>query len=535
MTPPWDAIVVGSGFGGAMVAHALVEAGHRVLMLERGGWVARGPENWGARGVGLVTPYYTSETPYDVTTGRRRYRAGSWHCVGGQSVFYGGASYRFREGDFEPHPEIVGDSGAEWPFRYAELEPFYAWAERLLGVAGQVGDDPTEPWRSTPYEQRPAPLSRSASVIDGAARRLGLTPSRIPLAISYESRDDRRACMRCASCDGYACGAEAKNDLATTIIPRLVRRGMTLRPHTVAVRLLRDGSRISAVECVDRITGERMRFGAKTVVLAAGTLATPHLLLASNLATVNPAGSAVGRYLTRHCNAVVFGVNARQPNPERAFDKQIAILDFYDGDSAARSPRGRLGSIQQMTPPLGLVRAYVSRVVRGPAAFLVSHSSGLLAIAEDQPRWDNGVAVTWSSTDHYGMPRLVVSHQYSERDQAAASVLVGHARRVLLEAGALLTWIHRIETFSHALGTVRMGSDPQSAPLDGDGRYRGLTNLYVADGSALPRSAGVNPSLTIAANALRVGAGLASAGPPARGRVLRSLAIHNDLSPLDVA
>jgi choline dehydrogenase-like flavoprotein len=531
----WDAIVVGSGFGGAMAAHALVNAGQRVLMLERGGWVARGPENWGARGAGLVTPHYTMESPYDVTAGQRRYRAGSWQCVGGQSVFYGGASYRFRECDFEPDADVVGDSGAEWPFRYADVEPFYARAERLLGVAGETGDDDTEPPRSTPYRQRPVPLSGPAQAIADAARRLGLTPSRIPLAISYEAREDRRACVRCGSCDGYACPAEAKNDLATAIIPGLLRQGMTLRPNTVCVRLVRDGARIAAVECVDRVTRERTRLTARCVVLAAGALATPHLLLASNLAGVNPAGGAVGRYLTRHRNAVAFGVYARRPNPERAFDKQVAIMDFYLGDPEAMGLRGRLGSIQQMTPPLGLVRAYVSPVVRGPAALLVSHSSGLLVIAEDQPRRENGVVVNWSATDRFGMPRLAVRHAYTARDEAAALVLVGHARRVLRETGALFTWVHAIETFSHALGTVRMGPDADTAPLDATGRYRGLDNLYVVDGSALPRSAGVNPSLTIAANALRVGAHLAQSVPPARGRVLRALPVEYNLPTLGAA
>src|SRR6058998_3117199 len=181
----WDAIVIGSGFGGAMAAHALVHAGHRVLMLERGGWVGRGPDSWGPRGAGLVTPHYTMDSAYNVTSGQRHYQAGSWNCVGGQSVFYGGASYRFRESDFEHHDEIVGTSGAEWPFRYDDMEPFYSRAESLLGVAGESGRDPTEPRRSVAYPQRPAPLARSARSIADAAMRLGLTPSRIPLAISY--------------------------------------------------------------------------------------------------------------------------------------------------------------------------------------------------------------------------------------------------------------------------------------------------------------------------------------------------------------
>lgn len=520
----WDAIVIGSGFGGALAAHQLVNAGHRVLMLERGGWVGRGPDNWGARGAGLVTPHYTMDSPYHVTAGPRHYTAGSWHCVGGQSVFYGGASYRFRERDFEDRAEIVGTSGAEWPFRYPHIEPFYGIAEQLLGVAGETGRDPTEPWRSAPYPQRPAALSHSAQRIHDAAARLGLTPSRIPLAISYGSTENRRGCIQCGACDGYACAAEAKNDVATGIIPALLRQGMILRTNTVCVRLVRTGARIAAVDCVNRVTGEREQLTARRIVLGAGALATPHLLLASGLAAVNTAGAAVGRYLTRHRNAVVFGVYARRPNPDRQFDKQVAIFNLYDG----------AGCIQQMTPPAGLVRAYLPAMVRTPAAMLLSHASGLLVIAEDQPQRENGVAVDWSATDRFGLPRLQVRHQYSTRDEAAASELIDQARRVLRETGALFTFVRPIETFSHALGTVRMGLDERTAPLDEYGRFRGIDNLYVVDGSALPRSAGVNPSLTIAANALRIGAYLARSLAPVSAYARRALPIQYNLPAVNL-
>ena len=520
----YDTIIIGSGFGGAMAAHALVTAGQRVLMLERGGWVARGPQNWEASGVGLTTPHYSTETPYDVVSDGRRYRVGAWNCVGGQSVFYGGASFRFRECDFEPNADIVGDSGAEWPFDYAAVEPFYSQAEHLLGVAGEAGTDPTEPWRSVAYPQPAVSLSRTARSIADAASRLGLRPFRIPLAISYGGGSDRRACMRCGTCDGYACAAEAKNDVATAIIPHLMRMGMTLRSNCVCVRLVRHGSRIAAVECVDRVTSERSTFAANHFVLAAGALATPHLLLASRLDGCSPAGASVGRYLMRHRNAVVFGVYARQPNPERVFDKQIAVHDFYNGDPTSPvAPTGPLGGIQQLTPPVDLVRAYMPFGVRDPAATLVSHATGLLVIAEDQPRCENRVTIDWTHCDRFGLPRLRVQHRYSDRDEAAAAALVTHAKRILREAGARITYVHPIETFSHALGTVRMGVDPGTSPLDGHGRFRGLDNLYVADASALPRSAGVNPSLTIAANALRVGGELAQSGGAQRSRRLSVL------------
>lgn len=521
----WDAIVIGSGFGGAMAAHALVNAGQRVLMLERGGWVGRRPDDPDFGRAGLRSRHYSMESAYQVRAGRKTYRAGSWNCVGGPSVYYGGASYRFRPTDFEPHPDLVADSDAAWPFGYDHLEPFYTVAERLLGVAGGGGGagvgggdarrGTAEPPRSAPYPHPAAPLARSSRVIADAAARLGLTPSRIPLAISYTGEGERVGCVRCGHCDGYACSLEAKNDIATRLIPGLIRQGMTLRPDTVCVHLHRDGSRINSVECVDRATGSRQHFTAKVVVLAAGALATPHLLLASDLARVNPAGTAVGRYLTRHRNAMVFGAFARRPNPHQEFDKHIAILDFYRN----------AGCIQQLTPAEGLVRAYLPLLLRAPAALFLSHASGLLVIAEDQPRTTNGVHLDPAARDRFGMPRLHVRHAYSARDEAAARQLVVHAKRVLREAGALFTLVHPIETWSHALGTVRMGRNERTAPLDEHGRFRGLDNLYVVDGSALPRSASLNPSLTICANALRVGAHLTRVSPTAIERSVRSLPV----------
>src|SRR4051794_5448043 len=155
LTRVWDAVVVGSGFGGTMAAHELVRAGLDVLMLERGDWVARGADNWSATGSVDLTPYYSHEAPYRVAAGGNGPWLGSYSCVGGPSVFYGGVSIRFREGDFVADPDIVGDSGAAWPYDYATLEPWYGRAESLLGVAGSGGEDPTEPPRSAPYPHHP--------------------------------------------------------------------------------------------------------------------------------------------------------------------------------------------------------------------------------------------------------------------------------------------------------------------------------------------------------------------------------------------
>ena len=222
----FDAIVVGSGFGGAMAARVLVHAGWRVLLLERGGWVPRGPENWAQENVGELTRHYSREAPYRQLHGGRD--LGAYHCVGGPSVFYGGVSLRFRERDFEVDRDIVGDSGARWPLGYADLEPYYTAAERILGVSGAAGEDPTEPRRAEPFPYPAADLAPVTQRLDRAARGLGFQPFRLPLAINRVAAEGRGVCQACGTCDGFACAVGAKNDLATTIIGPLVQRGLRL-------------------------------------------------------------------------------------------------------------------------------------------------------------------------------------------------------------------------------------------------------------------------------------------------------------------
>jgi choline dehydrogenase-like flavoprotein len=507
----YDAIVVGSGFGGTMAASQLVDAGRRVLMVERGTWVPRGPRNWSAQAVGPLTPYYSTETPYRALAGGESDVVGSFQCVGGPSVFYGGAALRFRARDFEAAPEIVEDSGAEWPYRYDDVEAHYARAERLLGVAGELGGDPTEPPHSTPYPQLPGALSPTARLIRDAAVRLGLTPSRLPLAFNHAARDGRTPCAACSTCDGFACAIGAKNDLATAVLPGLIRRGLQLQPDTVAVRLVAEGGRITGLDCVERTSGRPVRYRGRLFVLGAGALASPHLLLASGLHRRHASGRAIGRYLTRHWNAVVIGLFPRRPDREAQFHKQLAIHDLYFGHPRVAAPPGKLGAIQQLsTPPAELVKAHLPRLVGGAVAKTLPHATGLLVMAEDQPRAGNGVDVDPRRLDRFGLPELRITHHYTPRDEAAGRALVAQARAILREAGAWVTYVQPIRTFSHALGTVRMGVDPETSPLDLDCRLRGTENLYVVDGSCFPTSGAVNPSLTIAANALRAGERLAA-------------------------
>lgn len=503
----WDAVIVGSGFGGAMVAHRLIEAGAKVLMIERGDWVERGESAWRPDGSLEMTEHYSRESEYRCLSGGHGPRIGGYSCVGGPSVFYGCVAFRFREQDFVGDSDIIADSQAAWPFRYSDLEPYYGDAERLLSIAGDDRHDPTAPTRSSPYPQPPAAWSALSSRLADGARSLGLSPFSLPLAQNHVASENRSTCVACRNCDSFACAIEAKNDVDSMMIKPLLRRGLTLWPRTVAVRFEHAGRRITKLQVFCKDNGEALSVEADLFIVAAGALGTPHLILSSKLDEVCPAGSIIGKYLIRHNNAMVFGVFPSAPDKEYRFHKQVAIHDYYFGDKSAPDAKGlsKLGGVQQvMTPPHDLVRAHLPLGTKSVLGAFTENLTGLLCIAEDQPQRDNGVFVDFSVRDIFGLPQLVVQHRYTNRDKRALAVLARRAKRVLRKTGAWFSYTHQVRTFSHVLGTVRMGIDPQTSPLDENGKMRGIDNLWVADGSALPLSAGVNPSLTISANALRI-------------------------------
>jgi choline dehydrogenase-like flavoprotein len=220
---------------------------------------------------------------------------GAYNCVGGPSVFYGGVSFRFRENDFETDPEIAGDSGACWPYKYSALEPYYARAEQILNVAGETGSDPTEPSRKIPYPQQLNSLSDTSQMIANAAQALGLRPFRLPLAINYAANHQRQPCIACTNCDTFACAIAAKNDLATCVLPQLIAKGLELKTNIVATRLTAERNQAVAVEGFDKSTNQKINYRAKIFILAAGALGSPHLLLASDLQKFNSGGHTIGR------------------------------------------------------------------------------------------------------------------------------------------------------------------------------------------------------------------------------------------------
>ena len=508
-----------------MAAHALIGAGLDVQMIERGVPVKRGEQNWARDAAIELSPYYSMESHYRLR-GTSRGRKGSYQCVGGPSLFYGGIALRLRSTDFDRRPEIVGATGAAWPISYEDLAPYYRVAEGILGVAGRNAHNPADPAEAAVYPFRSPPMQGPARVIRDAAAGLGLHPSHLPLAIDFEGTGSgMKPCLKCGTCDGYVCAVGAKREPATAVLPGLVGRGLTLVPNTVAVRILWRGRRIAGVVGIDRKSGRRTVFTGRCYILAGGALGSAHLALASGLASASPAGGWVGRCLMRHCNMIAYGIFRGPLDGCEAFHKQIGIFDHY----GLREDEPKFGIIQSIhAPPPGVIADRLPGFMSNVLDPWIPWCTGLLAIAEDEPRRENRVEVSRIRSDRYGIPRATITHRYTRRDLAARRHLAGVARAVLRAAGARVIPTLAIHTFSHAVGTLRMGPDPRMAPLDRWCRFRGTDNLWVTDGSFMPRSAAVNPSLTIAANALRVAeriAGVRRASRIARqARLVGSLA-----------
>ena len=223
--------------------------------------------------------------------GRPRSRAPT-SASAGRRCSTAGVSLRFRERDFEVDREIVGDSGARWPLRYADLEPYYAEAERILGVVrrGRRGSHRADA-RSAVSPSRRGSRAGLPAARGRPRATLGLRPFRLPLAINRTASDGRGACQSCGTCDGFACAVGAKNDLATTVIGPLLAAGAPAgdrrRRHPAPDRR-RAGDR--------RGDGDRGRRRARAVHRARRSSSprarsrTPQLLLASGLARLNPAG-----------------------------------------------------------------------------------------------------------------------------------------------------------------------------------------------------------------------------------------------------
>lgn len=489
-----DVVIIGSGVGGASVAHRLVGSGAKVLILERGEALPNEPQNADPDAVFLQNRYRTQDEWQDATG--RSYRPGQYYFVGGHTKFYGTAMFRFRADDFVEQSTDEGTSPA-WPISYGDLETHYDAAERLFGVRGQAGQDPTEPPRAAPFAHAPIPHEPVIADMADRLARKGLRPFHMPSAIDYGPGG---RCQRCGTCDAFACRFDAKGDADTRILrPLLGHPDVTLWTGAQVMRLITDpyGLRIVAAEILRE--GKITRIEAPLFVLSAGAINSALILLRS-ATEAHPNGLAnrsgvVGRYLMNHHLTGLMGVRPLRPNDTR-FPKTLSINDFYHGLPEDGSARGNI----QMLGNIGgsMIRSAYPIAPNWAANWLGRHSVDFLTMSEDLPSRDSRVRLLENGG---------VEVDYRPGGTRGHDRFVRHVRSLLRQIGFPLVLRHSfgIEAPSHQCGTVRMGSDPSRSALDPLCRAHDHPNLYVVDAGFFPSSAALNPALTVAAQALRVG------------------------------
>jgi choline dehydrogenase-like flavoprotein len=360
------------------------------------------------------------------------------------------------------------------------------------------GWDPTEPDRSTPY---PYPALRNEPLVEKLGQRLecqGLHPSALPVAVDIH-RTGR--CIRCGTCDGFPCKVHAKGDAEVCcILPSLADSNVELIPNTLVRRLVTNESGDRIETAIAEQSGKILQLHATVFVLSCGAVNSAVLLLRSKNQK-HPSGlgnssGLVGRNFMMHNNSAIVAVDIRQKNPT-IFQKTIMVNDFYfRGDPEWPFPMGNL----QM---LGKLQAVMLRggrhwIPKPLLKAIASRSVDLWATSEDLPDPDNRVLV--SKQDQIAVHR-------TPNNLAAHRRLLKMARRILYRAGfqLVLTQTVGIEANSHQCGTLRFGQNPSDSVLDVFCRSHDVTNMYAVDASFFPSSAAVNPALTIAAQALRVG------------------------------
>lgn len=488
-----DVVIIGSGVGGGGVAWQLAGSGAKVLVLERGPYLPREEQNWDLEQVFVAQRYKTQDLWY---ADGRAFRPGMFYFVGGLSKFYGTAMFRFRERDFERVQHEEGESPA-WPIRYADLEPWYGLAERLFGVRGQAGVDPTEPARSSAYAHPPVAHEPVMQAIHDRLRARGLTPFAMPSAIDWGAGG---ACLRCANCDAMPCKIDAKGDAEIKLIRPALRQGnVELRAGALVERLLTDdsGRRIVAVELLE--DGVRKRIGGQLFVLSAGAVGSAALLLRS-ANRAHPRGLAngsdqVGRNYMTHNTTALMAVHPLRRNPTR-FPKTLAVHDFYFGDGEYRYPLGSLQLLGKIREPM--LRGPLGHWPRALRSWLAQHSVDWYAQSEDLPEPDSRVSLRADGA---------INLHWKRSNLQAHRRWVRKCREILRSTGYPLVFAKEFgtEVVSHQCGTVRFGADAASSALDGWCRAWEHDNLYVVDAGFFPSSAAVNPALTVAAQALRVG------------------------------
>jgi choline dehydrogenase-like flavoprotein len=489
----YDAIIIGAGVGGGAMANMLAKAGAKVLVIERGTRLPREADNWSVKAVFHERRYSTKETWRD--RDGKEFNPSTYYYVGGNSKFFGSATLRFRAEDFEELHHEAGVAPA-WPIRYADLAPYYDEAERLMGTHGTAGMDPCEPPRSGPMPYPAIGHEPEIAVFDKRLREKGLRPFPLPVAIDLHPGGK---CVRCSTCDGFACKLGAKNDAEVRLVdPAIATGNVDLILETMVHRLVTDdtGRKVTGVEVEQK--GEKRIISGDLFISSAGAINSAALLMRSANAKHprglgNNSSDQLGRNYMAHNNTAMMAVNPFKKN-KVVFQKSLCINDYYLANTVKSYPLGNVQGLGKLQG--GMLTANMKAMPEWLMNWFAARSVDWWIMSEDLPDANNRVSV-----DGDGKIRVA----YTPNNLKSHGELVTQWTKLMRGLGypIIITQKMDITVAMHQCGTARFGSDPKTSVLNPHCKAWDLENLYVVDASFLPSSTAVNPSLTIVAQALR--------------------------------
>ena len=486
-----DIVIIGSGIGGATIAAGLAPSGADILILEAGEHLADRPENRDQRAIFQRGHFRPKETWYEA--GGEGFNPGNYYYVGGNSKFYGAVLVRYRREDFEEMRHREGVSPA-WPFPYEELEPWYSAAETLYNVRGALGEDPTEPAHSAPYPYPPVPDEPPIASVRARLAKNGLHPYSLPLGIDI----DRWLAKAKTPWDAHPNANDGKMDAESIALAAALKHpNVRLETSARVTRLTTapHGRTIATVHYEK--DGEKRSVSPKMVILSAGAVQSAVLLLRSASDSfpngLANASDQVGRNFMNHNSSAVIALSPFYRNTS-VYQKTFGFNDFYLSDGKGGPP---LGNVQLLGRVSGrILKANMPSMPEWLLDRVASNAIDFYAMSEDLPHPESRVTVD--------ADRIVL--KWHRTNWQAHLDLVAKLKAALKAAGfpVVLSRAFDKRTPSHQCGTVRIGNDPATAPLDAFCRAFDHPNLFVVDAAFLPTSAAVNPALTVAAQALRV-------------------------------
>jgi choline dehydrogenase-like flavoprotein len=525
-----NAVVVGAGAGGGVVAKELASAGLSVVLLERGKWytafdcrkddlrnqrttvlgAAFGPDD--KRNPRVFVDEQGREHLLKPSDGDYNNNAA---CVGGGTFSYGAMAWRFMEKDFRmrsTYGTVVGSTLDDWPISYAELEPYYEKAEWEIGVSGDDINNVFRSPRRRALPMPPLPPNREYDILKPAAERLGLHPFDIPMLRNSVPYHGRAACMRCRWCVGFACEVDAKNGTQNTAIPAALATGnCELRTECIVKEVVTDAQgRVKGVAYFD--DHARLQEQSADVVVVSGSANESARLLLNSKSRLFPTGIGnrydwVGRNLQGHAYTGAVGLFDFEVYDDVGPGAGIAICDFNHGN------KGLIGGGMLANEFIRLPYQFVGWHTPGASRWGLEHkqymrqwyrrSMGVMGPVQEMPVFESRVQVDQKVKDAWGIPVARLSGHRHANDQITAQFLSSKAEAWLKEAGAIRTWTFLpgsgLSGGQHQAGTCRMGDDPKTSVVDKYCRVHDMENLYVVDGSVHVTNGGFNPVLTIMA------------------------------------